>query len=113
MKKVRKSKTIIVTLDLDSKGTPKPDYHVLDELMTSFGFSHNSPKKGVKFPNNTYYGTIFDTVRDFREKLWRSLKVKSLHPTALFGGELKDWGTRRIPKKRRALPRMRVRRRIS
>lgn len=112
MKKVRKSKTIIVTLDLDSKGIPKPDYRLLDELMTSFGFSHNSPKKGVKFPHNTYYGTIFETVRNFRKKLWHSLKEKSLHPTSLFGGELKCWGTRRIPKKRRTRPRMRFGRRI-
>lgn len=114
MKKVRESKTIIVTLDLYSngKGRPKSPYRVLDKLMTSFGFSHNSPKRGVKFPDNTYYGTIFDTVKNFREKLWRSLKENSLHPTALFGGELRNWGTKRIPKKRRTPPRMRVGRRI-
>jgi len=100
VKKIRENKKIIVTLDLYSKGKPTSIYKVLDGIMTRFGFSHNSPKRGVKFPNNTYYGTILGTAKKFREKLWRSLNENNLHPTALFGGELRNWGTKRRPKKK-------------
>ena len=100
MKKPRENKKIIVTLDLTTTEGPRPDYRMLDRLMSDFGFSHNSPNLGVKFPDNTYYGTILGTVKKFREKLWRSLNENNLHPTALFGGELRNWGTKRRPKKK-------------
>jgi hypothetical protein len=96
MIKKAKRKKVMVTLDLDSKANP--NYRRLNELMTDLGFSKLSPKKGISFPHNTYYGITTDKIAHFRASLWQELKNNNLHPKALFGGELKDWAAKREKK---------------